>query len=65
MKKIIVIVTALFATVAQAQEQKTVHAFSLTDAVNYAQKNNVQVKNALLDVDIQTQGNCICRLAYH
>jgi outer membrane protein len=57
MKKIIVIVTALFATVAQAQEQKTVHAFSLTDAVNYAQKNNVQVKNALLDVDIQTQVN--------
>ena len=57
MKKIIVIVTALFATAAQAQEQKTVHAFSLADAVNYAQKNNVQVKNALLDIDIQTQSN--------
>ncbi|MFM6994288.1 MAG: TolC family protein [Sediminibacterium sp.] len=57
MKKIIVIVTALFATIAQAQEQKTVHAFSLADAVNYAQKNNVQVKNALLDIDIQTQTN--------
>jgi outer membrane protein TolC len=57
MKKIIVIVTALFATAAQAQEQKTVHAFSLADAVNYAQKNNVQVKNALLDIDIQTQTN--------
>ena len=57
MKKIIVIVTALFATAAQAQEQKTVHAFSLADAVGYAQKNNVQVKNALLDIDIQTQTN--------
>ncbi len=57
MKKIIVIVTALFATAAQAQEQKTVHAFSLADAVSYAQKNNVQVKNALLDIDIQTQTN--------
>lgn len=57
MKKIIVIVTALFVTAAQAQEQPTVHAFSLADAVSYAQKNNVQVKNALLDIDIQTQTN--------
>lgn len=57
MKKIIVIVTALFATAAQAQEQATVHAFSLADAVSYAQKNNVQVKNALLDIDIQMQSN--------
>ena len=57
MKKIIVIVTALFATAANAQEQATVHAFSLADAVSYAQKNNVQVKNALLDIDIQMQSN--------
>ena len=57
MKKIIVIVTVLFASVAQAQEQPTVHAFSLADAVDYAQKNNVQVKNALLDIDIQMQTN--------
>ena len=57
MKKIIVIVTVLFASVAQAQEQPTVHAFSLADAVEYAQKNNVQVKNALLDIDIQMQTN--------
>lgn len=57
MKKIIVIVTALFVTAFQAQAQTTVHAFSLADAVSYAQKNNVQVKNALLDIDIQTQTN--------
>ncbi|MBP5999965.1 MAG: TolC family protein [Sediminibacterium sp.] len=57
MKKIIVIVTALFVTAIQAQAQTTVHAFSLADAVSYAQKNNVQVKNALLDIDIQTQTN--------
>lgn len=57
MKKIIVIVTAIFVTAIQAQAQTTVHAFSLADAVSYAQKNNVQVKNALLDVDIQTQTN--------
>lgn len=57
MKKIIVIVTAIFVTAIQAQAQTTVHAFSLADAVSYAQKNNVQVKNALLDIDIQTQTN--------
>jgi outer membrane protein TolC len=57
MKKNLFLVTVFFATAAFAQEQKTVHAFSLTDAVNYAQKNNVQVKNALLDIDIQIQTN--------
>jgi outer membrane protein TolC len=57
MKKSLLLVTVFFATAAFAQEEKTVHAFSLADAVNYAQKNNVQVKNALLDIDIQTQTN--------
>jgi outer membrane protein TolC len=46
-----------FVTATFAQEQKTVHAFSLADAVSYAQKNNVQVKNTLLDIDIQMQTN--------
>ena len=57
MKKILFLVTLFFATATFAQEQKTVHAFSLIDAVNYAQKNNVQVKNSLLDIDIQMQTN--------
>jgi outer membrane protein TolC len=57
MKKIILIVTVFLAAVAQAQELPTFHAFSLADAVNYAQKNNVQVKNALLDIDAQIQTN--------
>ena len=57
MKKTIVLITVLFASLAQAQEQKRVHAFSLADAVTYAQKNNVQVKNALLDIDAQIQTN--------
>ena len=57
MKKNLILVTLFFATAAFAQEAKTVHAFSLADAVNYAQKNNVQVKNALLDIDIQIQTN--------
>ncbi len=57
MKKIIFILTLFIVTAAQAQEQKIVHAFSLADAVSYAQKNNVQVKNALLDIDAQIQTN--------
>jgi outer membrane protein len=33
------------------------HAFSIQQALDYAKKNNVQVKNALLDVQIQEQTN--------
>jgi len=57
MKKNLFLVTVFFASTAFAQEQKTIHAFSLADAVGYAQKNNLQVKNALLDIDIQIQTN--------
>ncbi len=57
MKKNLFLVTMFFATATFAQEQKPLHAFSLADAVSYAQKNNVQVKNALLDIDIQVQTN--------
>ena len=57
MKKNLFLVALFFTTAVIAQEEKTVHAFSLLDAVNYAQKNNVQVKNALLDIDIQIQTN--------
>jgi outer membrane protein TolC len=57
MKKNLFLVALFFTTAALAQEAKTVHAFSLLDAVNYAQKNNLQVKNALLDIDIQIQTN--------
>jgi outer membrane protein TolC len=57
MKKNLLLVTIFFASTALAQEQKTVHAFSLADAVSYSQKNNLQVKNSLLDIDIQIQTN--------
>ena len=57
MKKNLFIITVFFVTTTFAQDQKTVHAFSLADAVTYAQKNNVQVKNTLLDIDIQIQTN--------
>jgi len=39
---------------AQAQEQ---HAFSVQQAVDYAKKNSVQVKNLLLDVQLQEETN--------
>jgi len=57
MKKNLLLVSVFFVTATFAQEQKTVHAFSLADAVSYAKKNNVQVKNTLLDIDIQMQTN--------
>jgi len=40
-----------------AQNDKPIHAFSLENCVDYAQKNNVQVKNALLSIDAQIQTN--------
>jgi outer membrane protein TolC len=42
----------------QAQEaKKPVHEFSLDQCVEFAQKNNVQVKNSLLAVQVQAQVN--------
>ena len=38
-------------------EIKTLHSFSLNDCVAFAQKNNVQVKNSLLAIDVQVQTN--------
>src|SRR5450432_2462121 len=39
---------------AMAQEK---HAFSIQQTLDYAKKNNVRVKNALLDIQIQEQTN--------
>ncbi|MFI5185496.1 MAG: TolC family protein [Chitinophagales bacterium] len=38
-------------------QDSAVHRFSLQQAIDYAQKNNVQVKNALIDVQLQEQTN--------
>ena len=38
-------------------EIPNIHQFKLDDCVVYAQKNNVQVKNALLAIDAQVQTN--------
>lgn len=55
------IALALYPALVQAQRPDTAvqrtHAFSIQQAVDYAVKNSVQVKNALLDVQIQQQTN--------
>ncbi len=47
------IIAILISTSAAAQQ----NAFSIKQCVDYAQKNSIQVKNALLDVQIQEQTN--------
>ncbi|HRO46545.1 TolC family protein [Agriterribacter sp.] len=42
---------------AQQTPQAEIHAFSLQQALDYAKQNNMQVKNALLDIQIQEQTN--------
>ena len=47
-----------FLASAKAQDTTTrIHRLSVLQAIAYAEKNNVQVKNALLDVKIQEQTN--------
>ena len=53
-KGVVIIALILLSGYIHAQE---VHSFSIQDAVAYANKNNVQVKNALLDYKIQEQTN--------
>jgi len=46
------------ATASSSANQPTqIHAFSLQQAIDYAAKNSVIVKNALIDYQIQQQGN--------
>jgi outer membrane protein len=52
--KIFILFLLLSANIVVAQQM---HEFSLQQALEYAQKNNVQVKNALLDVQLQQQVN--------
>ncbi len=54
----IMICVVLFFTIpGMAQKDSSVHAFTVQQCIDYAMKNNVQVKNALLDVKIQEQIN--------
>lgn len=41
----------------QQQQQPVVHTLSAQECIEYAMKNNMQVKNALLDIQIQQQTN--------
>ncbi|MEO6949908.1 MAG: TolC family protein, partial [Ginsengibacter sp.] len=47
----------IFAVQAQQKPTGVFHSFSAQDAVDYALKNSVQVKNALLDIQAQRQQN--------
>ena len=59
MKKLIFLslVVAMTNFVQAQSPSKVVNAFSLDQCVEYAQKNNVQVKNALLAIEVQAQTN--------
>ena len=64
MKKIrmagMLLINAVFfssTTEAQQETKQQINQFSLQQAIDYAKKNSVQVKNALLDVLIQKQTN--------
>jgi outer membrane protein len=48
---------SMFVTALSAQKQPEVHQLSVKEAIDYANKNNLQVRNALLDVQIQLQTN--------
>ena len=54
-----IVIAVLFGTAGHAQSDSTPgkHAFTLKQAIDYARKNNVQVKNALLDIQRQQQVN--------
>ena len=59
MKKLLFLLLVFaFANLAKAQDSsKAVYAFSLDQCVEFAHKNNVQVKNALLAIEVQGQTN--------
>ncbi|HWJ92945.1 MAG TPA: TolC family protein [Flavisolibacter sp.] len=57
MKKRLRGIVLLSLTVLALNAQAQRHEFTAADAVEYARKNNTQVKNALLDVKIQEQTN--------
>ena len=55
---IAILITMLpFLASSQDSVRRTRHEMSVQQAVDYARKNNVQVKNALLDVELQQQVN--------
>jgi len=55
--RIAIIFLLVTANSVMAQQQSIIHEFSIQQTIEYAKKNSVQVKNALLDVKIQIQTN--------
>jgi outer membrane protein len=49
--------TLLIFSLQAISQQQSIHEFSAKDCVEYGLKNNVQVKNTLLDIQIQQQDN--------
>lgn len=50
-------VVLLLITLQGIAQEKTVYRFTAQDCIDYGLKNNVQVKNALLDIQVQLQDN--------
>jgi outer membrane protein TolC len=57
MYKILLSITTLFLLSRGASAQKNIQAFSLIQTVDYAMKNAVEIRNALIDIDMQRQTN--------
>jgi len=53
----ILALVALFYSKVKAQQQPATHSFSIQQCVDYAHNNNVQVKNAIIDYQLQKQTN--------
>jgi outer membrane protein len=56
-KSILIILLANIFVGANAQTASTVHGFSIQQCIDYAHQHSAQVKNALLDLQIQQQTN--------
>jgi outer membrane protein TolC len=54
---ILLFITMGSSIVLKAQTGEGIHAFSLQQCLEYAHKNNAQIKNALLNVQIQQEIN--------
>jgi outer membrane protein len=56
-KRLLIVLLASAAMYSSQAQDSTRHAFSVKQSVDYAMKNSVQVKNALLSIQIQQQTN--------
>jgi outer membrane protein len=57
LKKRVVLIIVVMAFLAPASKAQNANSFTVQQAADYAMKNSVQVKNALLDIQLQKQTN--------